>query len=185
MPHYYDSGNRLSMDPCALVNREQGNVSVTNYMLDPLRAPACTDAKTKINAFAAQHPNLRMRDGFSAQGCMIDTDTRLRFSRGSQQGMPQGPLVTRTFVAVPNMARGLSRPVLESQIQQGVDTYLTDRVCDKYSERDLAHWIPLQNPCYFTTANFLPFPADSRYINKRHDLTVCPQGRAPRLQQQS
>lgn len=168
--HYFDSGNRLAQDACALVARDAENMSVSDYVLTNFHAPVCTSDREKIQSFMETHPNLHSVDGYSAQACQIDRDSQLRFAQLSR-GRSRIQLQQRFFQAVPDLARGVSVPCVESELQQGESTHITHKACDKYSERSFARFTPLLNPCWFIPQQQMPFPQSSTNLAKKE--TSC------------
>jgi hypothetical protein len=169
--HYFDSGNRLAQDACALVARDAENTSVSDYVLTNFHTPVCTSQRGDIQNFMEAHPNLHSIDGYSAQACQIDSDSQLRFSQLSR-GRSRIQLQQRFFRAVPDLARGVSVPCVESQLQQGESTHLTHKACDKYSERSFARFTQLLNPCWHIPQRQMPFPQSSTALTRAAE-TKC------------
>ena len=134
---YFDSGNRLSMDPCAIQARDYENQSVVDYNTYNFFTngdASCDSAAKKAREMALEYPNMRFRNGYGvADGCVIDQDSGVRIQ--SQNLRPKDPqqLSSRVFQAVPNLGRGVLIPNLESVITQGMNTgELKD--CNRFAE---------------------------------------------------
>jgi hypothetical protein len=78
-------------------------------------------------------------------------------------------LSAREFVAVPDLGRGSVAPSMESRLQQGSDTSITDRVCDKYGSRDFARILPPPQSCWYMPNTVGTVPANSKDIMRAHD----------------
>ncbi len=171
---YFDEANRLSMDPCALRQKCQGNASILDWTLHNFHQPVCSAGKKSLDAFALSHPNLRAVDGYGVDGCHIDGESSMRLKGGLSHARGRQQLCTRTFAAAPDLTKNTAADAsVESRIVQGEDTSLRDRVCDRYSERDFAR--PMQGPCAYLHTDVAPFPANSRDIMRAADAssTVC------------
>lgn len=177
---YYDSGNRLAQDACALVSRDEENESVIDYNLTNFYATPCSRKRDQVTRFMASQPNLNSVEGYGVMPCSIDSDSQLR-NIPLTHGRSRMQLGSRTFQAIPDLARGTSVPCVESRLQQGENTYITSRVCDKYAEKQFARFETLMNPCWFIPANQLPFPASSTVIMKDNDA-FCNNASQPRSQ---
>lgn len=175
---YFDTGNRLAMDECAVVSRDLENDSINEYWLTNYYANGCSRDRANVTSFMTSQQNLRSVEGYGIQRCDVDKDSGLRIGDlGRERSKLQ--LNTRTFRAVPYLDRGASAPCVESRLQQGESTQFSQhRACDKYAEQPFARFTPLQNPCWHIPPHQMPFPQSSTDIMRRHD-TVCNSGIRP------
>ena len=102
--HYFDAGNRLAQDGCALQAREEGNVGVNDYLLTNFYAPGCSESRERVKEFAVQNVNLNTVEGYGVQPCHIDGDSSLRLVPPSH-GRSRAQLHPREFQAVPDLSR--------------------------------------------------------------------------------
>jgi hypothetical protein len=145
---YFDFGNRLSQDSCALKASDNENQSVLDYNIyNTYNIDACEKKNEELTRFIAQNPNLRYREGYGfANPCLIDVDSQLRNQRVSTNGREKQQLGVRFFHAVPDVSRGAFAPNTESMLKSGrVDT-TDERQCDRVSEKDFDRFVPL-NSC--------------------------------------
>lgn len=170
MPKYFDSGNRLRMDSCAVQARNAENESVSAHCLTNYHQPVCSRGKEAVHDFMIENPNLRITDGYGVNGCIIDRESAILQSK-LVQPRQRKQLTVREFLAVPDLSRGGCAPGLESQLQQGSDTTV-HKVCDKFSSSDFARLMPPSNKCWYTPNTVGPVPANSKDIMKSHD-SVC------------
>jgi hypothetical protein len=142
---YFDNGNRLSMDQCAIQAREYENQSIIDYNLYNFFTNGdCKSGQSKAREMILEYPNMRYRNGYGiADGCVIDDDSRIRLNKELREKEPQ-QLCTRLFRAVPDLAKGSVVPGLESMLVQGVDTGAL-RDCHKLAE------VPYYQPVPLTT----------------------------------
>jgi hypothetical protein len=149
------------MDACALHARYEENQSVTEHVLHNYHAGVCSRGKRDIQDFMISNPNLRLTDGVGVNGCIIDKETYI-FQSALGKPRQRKQLSAREFVAVPNLGRGSVAAGMESQLQQGNDTSLTDRVCDKYGSRDFARILPPPQSCWYMPNTLGPIPVNSK-----------------------
>lgn len=143
---YFDNGNRLNQDDCALEVKDRENQSRTDYLTYNFfhASGPCQEQEQKLREFSSGQPNLNFRIGYGvASSCTIDADTQMR---QNAEAMTHGPerrsLCTRSFVASPNLGKGYSIPNLESILINGVDTFI-DRECHKLAETQLGVFAPM------------------------------------------
>ena len=138
----YDAENHASSDPCALREREGVNRGILGYQTAQYRPP-CDDPSPCRDpmAAAAGHRNLRPWDGFGISACAIDGDSRLRVLSEATHPRQRTQLPKRLFSAVPNLARGVPTPDVESSLFSGDSTSLL-RACDRLAERDWNRFDP-------------------------------------------
>ena len=146
--HYFDSGNRLSMDDCAKGVRDYENQSLVNYNTYNFYTE---HTSSNINALVSQYPNLRYHLGYGlTDGTNIDSDSKTRINRYLRETSNQ-QLSTRLFKDVPNLGRGCLEPITESMLIQGQDTS-PFKDCHAIAE------VPYATPVPFT-------PCMMQYIN--------------------
>lgn len=139
--HYFDQGNRLTQDSCALYAKDLENQSIAEYMtFNPFVTECTSQDPTKVKEFASKHPNLRFRDGFGVASCAVDGDSHLRYDSELRIAERQ-QLSTRVFHAVPNFARGVCAPNTESFLIGGADSKL-NKPCDSLSEKNFSRFMP-------------------------------------------
>jgi hypothetical protein len=169
---YFDSGNHLSADQCARKAKCETNSSIFDWVVTNYHAGVCSDDKKKVDNFMINNTNLRLVDGYGVDGCIIGDENKLKLIQELSHPREKIQLNRREFTAVPDLSRGVTIPGLEGQLQQGNDTSLTDRVCDKYAERDFARLMAPVNSCWYIPNNVSPMPMNSKDIMRSHD-TVC------------
>jgi len=129
----FDAISRIEDDPCHITQRNLQNVQYGTYLTTNYFAKDC-GMKQPI-AFATSQPNVFYSggNGVGAGGCNVDQDTLLRY--GSIQTNPKSRVNNfhRPFATVPFLGRGPSRPVMESQLQQG-DSVQNKKSCDTTTE---------------------------------------------------
>jgi len=135
MTRQFDHTDRIEADPCAQDARQRENFDVFSYHLfnsyrTNLAEPkACEKAAGELEEFYTDN-FMRIRNGYGvASACVIDEDSRMRnipmtHDRGRHQ------LIQRTFQAVPDLSHGEARPVTESTLQQGENTYQSNE-CER------------------------------------------------------
>ncbi len=144
MQRYFDSGNKLTQDSCALASKDAENDSIfeyntfNQYDLD-------RDCSRTVQNFALDHPNLRFRNGYGiASTCTIDQDSAVRYGVQQTHDHTRQQLCTRVFSAVPDFSRGAqTHPGLESQLVQGADTFVNNNECLSLGERQTYYPTPL------------------------------------------
>jgi hypothetical protein len=159
----FDWENRLSMDTCAIANRDQDNVSIIKYNT--------TNFKTEIddntmNALISANPNLKYKNGYGVStGTTIDKDSQSRIIPPTH-GPEKKQLFTRNFISVPDFARGSLNGVgFESILKYNVDDTTLCR--NALREANIDRFIPLVDSmkqymfgCRQTTS--LPYGMDTR-----------------------
>lgn len=139
--HYFDQGNRLTQDNCAILSRDLENQSISEYMIfNPFNVECTSKDPSQVKNFAFQYPNLRFRDGYGVASCAVDNDSKLRYETDIRSSERQ-QLNTRVFQAVPNFARGVCAPNTESFLVSGNDTKL-NKPCNPLSERNFDRFMP-------------------------------------------
>lgn len=115
----FDQLSRIGDDSCSKSQNDMQNVSQSNYMLNNFFSQDST-LKRPID-FATSQPNIFLKGGnqVGLNGTNIDDNSNLLF--GSSTGNFKCPisLFQRPFATVPYLGRGVSKPVLESHLQQG------------------------------------------------------------------
>lgn len=142
---YFDVGNRLTQDSCALKTRDNENKSMMDYRLyNPFNIDQCEKKIEKLNALVAENPNLRFRDGYGhTVPCMIDQDSMLRNEAKVTNTREKQPLNTRFFHAVPDVSHGAFIPNTESMLKLGGVDSTHERQCDRLAEKNFNRFVPL------------------------------------------
>lgn len=127
---YFDQGNSVSQDDCALQLRNNENSSMCEYLTSDLKGENACDTQLFL-----ENPNLRCRNGFGfASSHVIDCDTRLRHKDPSHiRGPDKRQLYARMFTDVPDMSVGTFIPNVESRLIMGHDTFV-DHGCRDLTE---------------------------------------------------
>lgn len=132
----YEIASRPASDPCSLKYRQDANRRQCDYNTRN-EQPACWDKTSSdaIHAFAAAHPNLRLRGSYGLGACVVDTDSLLKKDAGRvTKDRCKQQLTNRVFHAVPLLSKGAVLPGLESRIQAGQDTTAIQE-CDNLREK--------------------------------------------------
>lgn len=155
---YFDFGNRLTQDECALRTRDNENRSITDYRLyNPYNIDACEKKLKDLNDFIAENPNLRYRDGYGyAVPCLIDQDSMMRNDAQWTNTRERQSLNVRFFHAVPDISRGAFIPNTESLLKIGPVDSTHERQCDRLAEKNFNRFVPLQE----CVGSFLKAQAD-------------------------
>ena len=157
--------NALVNDDCAQNARERDNSDIYNYNLFNFYG-SCETGTTQVSEFAAQHPNLKFRNGYGyASACTIDNDSKTRMTCLSH-GPEKRQLPVRNFTAVPDMSRGCAIPDTESYLLNSLDTTYS-RECNRTAEKPYNRFVPLLDCMQdyvngYAERNFFPIGADSR-----------------------
>ena len=139
---YYDGGNRLTQDGCALKAKEYENQSILDYNTFNFYT-GCSDMKTKADALVNEYPNLRYHMGYGvADPTLIDKDSSVRLSGQTLRPVDHQQLQTRLFTAVPSLEKGCLIPNLESMLKNGTDTSLYND-CHNLAEFQTMQPVPL------------------------------------------
>lgn len=141
---YFDNGNRLAQDSCAMEARDCENQSITDYKTYNFYNAdgTCEEQEKKLRDFSSQYPNLTYRVGYGvASSCTIEDDSKVRYVNPTH-GRERQSLCTRNFVASPALGKGQSIPNLESILFNGVDT-LIERDCHKIAETQFGVFAPM------------------------------------------
>lgn len=109
---------RGSSDQCSLKGRNAMNESIFDYMMTSLRS----DKDEKFAQFVLDNPNLRFTDGHGMHAGLIDSESELKKSSEMTHGKDRRQMNVRTFVAVPDLSRGETVPVLEHILKTGETT---------------------------------------------------------------
>lgn len=136
---YFEFSDRLTADTCALAARNRDNASIQDYLLQ--RRSILPD-RIMDRAFELlhEHPNLRIHDGLDPQ--MIDVDSSIRHSIQTNPREKE-QLGMRTFHAVPNLARGVHKPDLESELINAESGTVLKQCSYKLAEVDYQRFVPL------------------------------------------
>lgn len=151
--HYFDSDTSISMDTCAINQRNLDNDSIMDYNLFNYFQPneLCQDHLKKVVATSTSFPNLTTKIGYGVASCFIDEDSKARFDTEQTHGPERQQLHVRPFGAVPDLSRGACLPNagLEDVVVQGS---LRQRQCDILSEYDFNRNVPF-NACMNSFVN--------------------------------
>jgi hypothetical protein len=140
VPYLFDWESKLSQDECAKLARSRANECISDYMLfNYFNNGDCNKTK-ELNKLALEHPNLRFRIGYGV-ACVIDDDSKARYSSDITHGPEKRQLYVRNFHAIPDFARGAFAPNTESMLINGVDTS-SDKQCNRLSELDYDRFTP-------------------------------------------
>jgi hypothetical protein len=145
MTKYFDSGNKVGQDACAIETRNRENASVSDYnTYNYFNANGtCEEYDVKIKAFAEENPNLSYHMGYGVASCKIDDDSRMR-NPNMTHGHEKKSLCVRNFIASPDLGKGQNSPNLESILINGVDTLVASD-CNKLAEIQFPIFTPFQD----------------------------------------
>lgn len=139
---YFDLGNRLTSDSCAILAREYENQSILDYMTFNPIPISCDKEISQVAELASCHPNLRFKSGYgNAPSCRIDADSQVRYQQGPVRTPEKQQLSTRVFQAAPNLAKGSCAPNTESYLLSSSDTSI-NRDCAELAERNYDRFTP-------------------------------------------
>jgi hypothetical protein len=141
---YFDQGNAISMDSCALVANDLENSSILEYNTYNFFYPDgdCRGVNKRLEDLSLDNPNLRFRNGYgNSAPCTIDEDSMMRFNSEVTHGREKRQFNARNFHANPNISKGSGPPQTESLLQQGIDTSVI-RDCDRLTEHDFDRFVP-------------------------------------------
>jgi hypothetical protein len=116
---FYNMSN-LENDVCYLTERSKQNTGFANYNVTNYFTKNCgLGSPLEV---ATNQPAMMVNGGFGntgVNGCNVNVDSNMRL--GGVQTNPKAriSLYTRPFVSIPNLARGESKPEVESRLQQG------------------------------------------------------------------
>jgi len=145
---YFDNGNKIRQDACALETRDRENQSRIEYLTYNYYNVdgTCAEVEQKVKSLANEYPNMRFRVGYGvASSCTIENDSRIRLGSDLTHGPERQILNSRSFVAAPYFGRGQAIPNLESVLLNGIDT-LSEKDCHKIAETNFPVFQPL-SPC--------------------------------------
>jgi hypothetical protein len=173
MSSYFDSGNSISQDKCALKLKDMNNSSMFDYNVIDFkkgRSPCNTD-------FYLDNKNLRCWNGYGISSPeTIDCDSRLRYVDPKLiRGPDKQQLFTRTFHGVPDISSGTFVPDVESQLIHGHDSFV-DKPCMSLTEIDFNR-NTIFSPCvesYYNEGYTLSVNNDIRLGLSSRDMKQCP-----------
>lgn len=144
---YYDFGNRVRQDSCALNVRENENKSMFGYRVyNTYNIDACENKNKELTEFIAENPNLRYREGYGfGNPCLIDNDSKMRNMSTWTNVREKQQLNVRFFHAVPDVSRGAFVPNTESLLKSGGLDTTEARQCDRVTEKDFDRFVPFNN----------------------------------------
>lgn len=117
--HYFDSGNRLSQDTCALAVKDIGNSSIVDYYTTNLGLNC--QQQEQARCLANEYPSMLFNFGYGVDCKVIDNESELKLSQ-QLRGPENQQLCTRLFTAVPDVGRAGLIPDTESMLKNGIDT---------------------------------------------------------------
>lgn len=144
---YFDNGNKVRQDACALETRSRENQSFIDYNTFNFyqAGRSCSKVEQDVQSLANEYPNMRFRVGYGvASACTIETDNKLRYGFDLTHGPERQNLSSRNFVAGPDFSRGQSVPQVESILLNGEDT-INQRDCYKLAELPFAVFQPMHS----------------------------------------
>ena len=120
--YVFDSLSRIGDDNCAIGEREVQNQNFGSYPLKSYFESEC--GMRKPIDFSTKQPNIFAHSTTTGSnvglgGCNVQSDTELRHGSLQTGAKARISLQTRPFLTVPFLGRGPSKPVMESQLQQG------------------------------------------------------------------
>jgi hypothetical protein len=146
--------NRLTIDDCAVLQRDIQNQSMTDYQL--YNSYYTNDCKCKAMDEFLFENNMVIKDGYGfLNQCTVDADSDLRLNGVQTNEREKVQLCSRWHQGVPNLNKGGLIPNIDSRLKNADDT--SDiRNCDRVTEHDFNRFIPLvgclaptiQNPKY-------------------------------------
>jgi hypothetical protein len=143
----FDNLVRSGDDECFLATRDFQNKSIGDYMLfNSFVTADCRKDKGQFDAFVANNPNLRYKDGFGyLNSCVVDKDSEVRNNSKFTNEKEKSQLCTRWYQAVPSLNKGGLVVNIDSRLKLAEDTSAI-RDCQRLSERDFDRFVPL-TPC--------------------------------------
>jgi hypothetical protein len=155
----FDSSDPISLDGCAVLQRDIDSRLAASYTLTNLRpAPSASPAPhahPSGDDFALSHRNLRKWDGYGPSGSRVDGETRLRLDAERTRPRTRLQLCSRVFAAAPNLASARGEPALEARVIVGADTSCSRRAPGlRVSEADFSRFDP--GVCAVPVENVVP-----------------------------
>jgi hypothetical protein len=152
---FFDRTNRIGSDECNINTVNTQNKSIVDYMLlntykTNLKDKDACETKVKTLQDFSTNNHMNIREGYGVTtGCLVDLDSKIR-TQDSTSDRTRNQLITRTFTAIPNLARGDTHPEIESKLQQGENTYNVEE-CQGHHIDSFIPMIPclkdsIQNP---------------------------------------
>lgn len=115
----FENLTRIGNDKCGINERDIQNKNFSKYSTQSYFASEC-GMRNPIS-FATSQPNVFYSGSHEVGigGCNIDTNSKLKIGTIQTTTKSSISLQQRPFLTVPFLGRGPSRPVEESQLQQG------------------------------------------------------------------
>lgn len=147
MSHIFENEHRIGADECAIHAKDYQNASISDYSTWNTYMMKCNrKGERHLEEFANNNINLHFRNGYGyTNGCEVDNDTELRLNGKITHEKAKSQLFTRSFLAVPDLSKGLVLPEVESRLVEGDDTTQI-RECYRLTEVDYERFVPLI-PC--------------------------------------
>jgi hypothetical protein len=140
---YFDQGNRLTQDSCAIVARDLENQSVFDYLTFNPKTLPCEGEIKRISDFQSCYPNLRFKSGYGqVPSCRIDGDSAMRYNPETLRHPERKPLYTRVFTAAPNLGKGTCVPNTESYLKTGAWDTTLNKDCSSLAETNFDRYTP-------------------------------------------
>lgn len=179
----FENEHRVGADECAINARDYQDMSIADYSTWNTYMMQCNkEGEQKLEDFSSKHNNLHYRNGYGfTTACVVDNDTDLRLNGKITHEKPKTQLFSRSFVAVPDLARGVVVPNLLSRLVSGGEDTTQVRECNRLTELDWQRFTPLI-PCLKDNVQnvkhvVLPFPQNgenSRILMKNSQtLNKC------------
>lgn len=144
----FENEHRSGADDCAINAKDYQNSSISDYNMWNTyhNFPCDHSGDSEREEFATTNLNLRYRNGYGfTSGCYVDDDTEVRLNGKLTHERPKTQMFPRSFVAVPDLSKGIVLPGLESPLIQGEDTSQL-RECHRLAETNFDRFVPLV-PC--------------------------------------
>ena len=115
----FDNLTRISNDKCGLSEKDMQNQNFAKYSTQSYFEKDC--GMTNPINFATSQPFINYTGSHEVGigGCNIDTNSKLKIGTIQTSTKSRISLQQRPFLTVPYLGRGPSKPVEESQLQQG------------------------------------------------------------------
>ena len=115
----FENPTKIGNDKCGINERDIQNKNFSNYSTQSYFATDC-DMKNPIG-FATSQPTVFFNGSHEVGigGCNVDINSKLKIGTIQTSTKSSISLQQRQFLTVPFLGRGPSRPVEESQLQQG------------------------------------------------------------------
>lgn len=115
----FDNSTRIGNDKCGTNEKDVQNKNFSKYQTQSYFASDC--GMSKPIHFATQQPNVFYKGShqMGIGGCNVDDNSKIKIGTIQTSTKSRISLQQRPFLTIPFLGRGPSRPVEESQLQQG------------------------------------------------------------------